>query len=618
MLTNVQPTIVNEETPRSDQPKEIITSLKEHQLAMIHEMRELETPGRKRLKTTHETPIEYSFETQFGCVCDKVGSGKSLTVLGTIAQEPFLKPSINVINNYRGYLTIYQEIPEVLPVNILVVPHGIINQWVNYLDKDTNLDYDVVKNKKTLGICKENFELYFKKPDENDALIDKHLYIVSSTFYNKLGDIFEGKTVSRLVVDEVDSINVKRAVEIKAQFTWFISSSKTILQNPNGTVIYTPHTYTAWNGNVYNVQRRTLINRMSHNGFFRNTLSTISSSPLTDRIYLKSDDDFVKKSFALPDYTIRIVKCKDTSTHNVLNGVIDNDTMDMINAGDIKGAMENLGCKVENKEGMITFVTKKLETQLSDKIKEYEYKSQITFSSESAKQTALENIQKQMDEIKKKIECIKSRILENNTCPICCDDIKNRVIVSCCNNPFCFECISLSLSHQPKCPMCREPITPKDFIVLGDSEEDCDCAGSKEEETDEDREKIENFKIYFNETLKEENKKILIFSKYDACFDNIKEFLSSLDVKYSELKGHSSRINNIVKNYKSNSSPDKLDVLLLNAEHFGSGLNLENTTDIFLYHNMGGPMTNQVIGRAQRPGRTSPLRITRFCYENEV
>ena len=43
------------------------------------------------------------------------------------------------------------------------------------------------------------------------------------------------------------------------------------------------------------------------------------------------------------------------------------------------------------------------------------------------------------------------------------------------------------LSHQPKCPMCRKP-GPKDFIVLGDSvEKECDCAGSKEEETDEDR-----------------------------------------------------------------------------------------------------------------------------------
>ena len=105
---------------------------------------------------------------------------------------------------------------------------------------------------------------------------------------------------------------------------------------------------------------------------------------------------------------------------------------------------------------MITFVTKKLETQLSDKQKEFDYKSQITYSNESAKQTALDNVMKQIEEIQKKIDCIKTRILENNTCPVCCDDITNRVIVSCCNNPFCFECISVSLAHQPKCPMCRK------------------------------------------------------------------------------------------------------------------------------------------------------------------
>ena len=123
---------------------------------------------------------------------------------------------------------------------------------------------------------------------------------------------------------------------------------------------------------------------------------------------------------------------------------------------------------------------------------------------------------------------------------------------------------------------------------------------SKEEENDEDREKMENFKIYFKEIMEEENRKILIFSMYDACFEQIKEFLQSESVKYKELKGHSSTINNIVKEYKSIDSPNKVDVLLLNAKHFGSGLNLENTTDILLYHNMGGPLTNQVIGRAQR------------------
>ena len=35
----------------------------------------------------------------------------------------------------------------------------------------------------------------------------------------------------------------------------FISSSKSILQNPGGTITYTPYTYTGWNGEVYHVQR---------------------------------------------------------------------------------------------------------------------------------------------------------------------------------------------------------------------------------------------------------------------------------------------------------------------------------------------------------------------------
>ena len=45
--------------------------------------------------------------------------------------------------------------------------------------------------------------------DENDALIDKHLYIVSSTFYNKLGEIFEGKTVSRLKLMKLIQLMLK-------------------------------------------------------------------------------------------------------------------------------------------------------------------------------------------------------------------------------------------------------------------------------------------------------------------------------------------------------------------------------------------------------------------------
>ena len=56
---------------------------------------------------------------------------------------------------------------------------------------------------------------------------------------------------------------------------------------------------------------------------------------------------------------------------------------------------------------------------------------------------------------------------------------------------------------------------------------------------------------------------------------------------------------------------------MLNSRFFGSGLNLENSTDIILYHSMTPEITKQVIGRAQRPGRTQPLNIWNLRYSDE-
>jgi hypothetical protein len=79
--------------------------------------------------------------------------------------------------------------------------------------------------------------------------------------------------------------------------------------------------------------------------------------------------------------------------------------------------------------------------------------------------------------------------------------------------------------------------------------------------------------------------------------------------------GHTNTINKVINNYKVD---NKLDVLLLNSEFCASGINLENTTDIVLYHSMNKNRTTQVIGRGQRPGRTCSLNIWKLCYENEL
>ena len=58
-------------------------------------------------------------------------------------------------------------------------------------------------------------------------------------------------------------------------------------------------------------------------------------------------------------------------------------------------------------------------------------------------------------------------------------------------------------------------------------------------------------------------------------------------------------------------------VLLLNASCFGAGLNLQFTDEVYIFHRMSVDLEYQVIGRAQRMGRTSALNIHYMCYENE-
>ena len=76
-------------------------------------------------------------------------------------------------------------------------------------------------------------------------------------------------------------------------------------------------------------------------------------------------------------------------------------------------------------------------------------------------------------------------------------------------------------------------------------------------------------------------------------------------------------INKKVSEYKK-TGDGAIDCLLLNAEYCASGLNLENTTDIVITHKMSSEKTTQIIGRGQRPGRTSVLNVWKLCYENEL
>ena len=71
------------------------------------------------------------------------------------------------------------------------------------------------------------------------------------------------------------------------------------------------------------------------------------------------------------------------------------------------------------------------------------------------------------------------------------------------------------------------------------------------------------------------------------------------------MKGSVSERTNNVNSFKDGNT----QVIFLNSRFNGAGINLQEATDIIVYHQMETSTLNQIIGRANRIGRTSSLNV---------
>jgi len=109
-------------------------------------------------------------------------------------------------------------------------------------------------------------------------------------------------------------------------------------------------------------------------------------------------------------------------------------------------------------------------------------------------------------------------------------------------------------------------------------------------------------------------KKVIVFSDFSKVFSSIRSLLTANDIPYVELDaGNVTDMDAILYEYKYGTSR----VLMVNSSFYGCGMNLENTSDIIFYHKTKREMYYQVIGRAQRPGRTRVLQIHNLLYISE-
>ena len=99
--------------------------------------------------------------------------------------------------------------------------------------------------------------------------------------------------------------------------------------------------------------------------------------------------------------------------------------------------------------------------------------------------------------------------------------------------------------------------------------------------------------------------RFLIFSEEQESFNIISNSLSDHNILFVEIKGHVKTIEKNLEYFKSG----KIKVLFLNSNTSAAGINLQETTDIILYHEMTFNNENQIIGRANRIGRNIDLNV---------
>jgi len=546
---------LNKDYPKIMPNDNIKISLKEHQKTAIHAMLKFEQ--NRCVSYTNiisDKTFNFEIESNYSILADKVGSGKTFIIMGLISQKQ-IPDSKPIISNTSLYTVVkYTDNIRAIKTNLIIVPHNLTGQWKEVFTYTTLKTY-----------------IISRKSDITNVIVDNYdCIIVSSTmiddFYEKTKEI----KWARVIIDEIITIKIPIRLQFNSNFIWFITATPNAIKNIKCHYI------------------KKLTSMLTH-----------ESDEILNKILIKNNDDYVNESLQLPDINKIIIKCLSPKEYNILKDYVSTDIINMINAGNIEDAIKKLNCNTETTENILEVITRKIKTELYNCKEELSFEDKKIHETPKIKEEKIKKILSKIHDLELKYSGLEDRIKvinQPNDCPICYNLINTPIITNCCNNVFCIECLIKCKS----CPLCRVKLEIPKCIVINEN-------------------KIIKEQLYpktdnLLKLIKDNpDRKILLFSEYDKTFDNLHNILTTNKITFDRLVGSCNHVNNVIKKFNEGN----INILMLNAVNYGSGLNLQSATDIIIYHQLNKELESQVIGRAQRLGRNSNLNVYYLFYENE-
>lgn len=547
-----------------------------------------------------------------GVMKDPPGSGKSFVMLAMILAEKRASGRTQ---------------------NLLVIPENLCKQWADYIQR-----YSPELTWRTFTQYGDITALYYKA----DILHQYDILITTSAYYMTIAQTMQhmNLTVNRVMLDEIDSISFFMQTLVPTRFVWLISASVDLTKE----------------------------------GIFQSAVSSAA--------FVQCDPNFIAKSIQLPAPIIKSYKCTDTQLALLTQLNIDRDAINAMDFSQVKfdylanavitntkslvtAILKNELLHIESMDGRIAKLEADLVTLVSlerrisnlkkrdgsnggndvedaedadDNFRHLNDDERIKAGNEA--QAHVENILRDEETLDKwnhrnhlinerkllqnKVDMIIDRVHETS-CPVCLEDFSEevkKVVVRCCENVFCLDCLKEHLRRSNKCAKCRQPVNEQMLIVTDkgvEEEQKPDVRNFMETKPVTSpsmvagKSKIECLDdILTNETQASQSHRFLIFSDFAGSFAEIRKLLDRRgDLSYAEIEGTSKSMEQIVQGYQTGQTK----ILLIDSLHYGAGLNLPMTDSVILIHKT--ERREQILGRAQRIGRNGALKVHELLYADE-
>jgi SNF2 family DNA or RNA helicase len=533
------------------QPEDLKVSLYQHQLVSIARMEKLE----KDKKVVSGKTVK---ETRIGINSDKMGYGKTLSMIGLILRDQMdwdLQTSFTTekvtIKGSGLVKTVETNHHDRICTNLVLASASILSQWSDEFTK-TRLKVAVISSARTIETT---------NPEEYDV------FLVVPSMFNKLMMCHSRKVWKRFIFDEPGHVRVPAMRRVEAGFYWFVTS--------------TPYNMICYHKNCKESFMREICSAL---------FDSSSSEMDIDGMRIENTEEFVQESFKMPETLYVTHECYQPIS-NTIKGIVSPDVKSMVDAGDIQGAVEALGggrtCNL-----LDLVKTRKAEELEMAILRLNLYTTRKDQKKMSKWATRKEEIVRHIDEIDRRFSQITS-----NACNICLDKLEKPVLEPGCQNIFCGKCLFAWLEKNNKCPLCRQVVDTSELIYIQDGE------GATFER------KLKTKQETIMEIISAKPKgKFLIYSAYSHTFSMVKSSAEDSKISVGNVYGSIKNRAKTLKDFKSGA----LNVMFLNSSSDAAGLDLRETTDIIIYHEVSSCNESQIIGRANRIGRTESLILHRL------